>query len=270
MKKLTLLLIILISLSSCGVQWQYTSLNTAGHIDGIYRSNDFKIDTINSVSDLRWKLRTDFQFRLDFAQYALNQPQSFDWNNRILGNRYSFYNPYLGYNSFWDRTQMWNDWVWNYPYNNWGWNSGWNRWGYNNWNTPYLYGWNRPWNSWNYYHPYYRRGRINVAYVNGYRARTSSIYNNTTNRLNINKNDQTTRSNKRTRRVKTQSYSNGGRSRSRQVVPNQTIRINQPTNVQPRQIRRRPSTPVPQQPVRSQRPSRQRRSSSSEIGRAHV
>ena len=92
MKKLTLLLIILISLSSCGVQWQYTSLNTAGHIDGIYRSNDFKIDTINSVSDLRWKLRTDFQFRLDFAQYALNQPQSFDWNNRILGNRYSFYN----------------------------------------------------------------------------------------------------------------------------------------------------------------------------------
>ena len=60
MKLIYSLLILL--LTSCGVQWQYTTLNHAAQIDSIYRSPDVQIDTINSVSDLRWKLRTDFIF----------------------------------------------------------------------------------------------------------------------------------------------------------------------------------------------------------------
>ena len=70
-------------LTSCGVGFQYTALNHAGHIDGIYSSNDIvlevpsniQIDTLNEFQ-LRRKLRTDFQFRYDFAQYAMNQPYS--------------------------------------------------------------------------------------------------------------------------------------------------------------------------------------------------
>ena len=50
-------------------------------------SNDTKIDTINSYFQLRHKLRTDFSFRWDFAQYAMQQPYSWYWNNdgRLLG-----------------------------------------------------------------------------------------------------------------------------------------------------------------------------------------
>ena len=53
--------------------------------DGIYESDDMypiylevpestKIDTINNLFQLKRKLRTDFNFRWDFAQYAMNQP----------------------------------------------------------------------------------------------------------------------------------------------------------------------------------------------------
>ena len=43
-------------------------------------AEDTKIDTIGSYSQLRWKLRTDFNFRWDFAQYAMNQPYSWYWS----------------------------------------------------------------------------------------------------------------------------------------------------------------------------------------------
>lgn len=106
-----------------------------------------------SYSQLRWKLRTDFQFRYDYAQYAMSQPQSFDWNNPLLNNRYNFYNPYLGYSYFGGRTQMWNDWLWGFTPYRWS-PFGYDRWGYNNlgWNNYYgwdnYYGWNN-WNTWN-------------------------------------------------------------------------------------------------------------------------
>ena len=80
MKLIYSLLILL--LTSCGVQWQYTTLNHAAQVDSIYNSP--KIDTINSLSDLKYKLRTDFSFRWDFAQYAMQQPYSWYWNNPRL------------------------------------------------------------------------------------------------------------------------------------------------------------------------------------------
>ena len=185
MKKLLVLLILL--LTSCGVGFKYTTLNHAGHIDGIYSSNDYKIDTLNDFQ-VRHKLRTDFNFRYDIAQYALSQPASFDWNNRLLGNRYNWNRPYWGYSYYWDRTQMWNDWVWGYnsysPYM-------WSPWGYDRWGYNY-YGWNNyGWNNWgwrqqmnNYAWVY--RNRPNTVRINGRRG-----FSNIQNRVVINNTNRT-------------------------------------------------------------------------------
>ena len=175
MKK-SLFLLLILTFTSCGVGLQYSTLNTAGHIDGIYSSNNPKINIINSFSEFQWKLRTDFNFRYDFAQYALTQPRSFDWNNRILGNRYNWFHPYLGYNYYWNRDQMWNDWVWGYPFNyGIGYTYSWRnrRWSSNQWGWNNYYGWNNG---------FYNRYRdINVAYHIGRRGNTRTINRRTVN-----------------------------------------------------------------------------------------
>ena len=255
MKKSLFFLLILV-LTGCA-SFQVSTLNH----DPIYsiEGSDTEITVINNEFELQRLLRTDFNFRFDFAQYALRQPASFDWNTRVLGNRYSYYNPYYS------RSQMWNDWVWGYNwYSPHRWSPyGYDRWGYNNygWNN---YGWNNYQNNWGW-----RQGRnnygwnnrynINTVRINGIRGRTATIYNSRVTN-NIITNDKTSKPNLRSVTT-TESSSNGRGSRSRQIVPNKQIRINKPTNVQPRQVRRRPSTSVPQQLIRSQRTSRQRRPS---------
>ena len=174
MKKVLLLLGLL--LTGCSTTYH---VSTVGH-DPIYDTvlevpAGVQIDTL-SYRQLQWKLRTDFQFRYDFAQYALSQPRSFDWNNRILGYNYNWSNRYWSYNYYWNRDMMWNDWVWGYPYSNfgynnwyswnrpyWGWNNhyyGWNSWGWNNW------GWRQEMNNYAWQH----RNRPNTAYINGRRG----------------------------------------------------------------------------------------------------
>jgi len=193
--------ILLMLLTSCGVGLRYTALNHAGHIDGIYSSNDVvinvpsnvQIDTLN-YRQLQWKLRTDFQFRFDFAQYALSQPRSFDWNNRILGNRYNWNRNNWGYSyySYWNRTQMWNDWAWGFTPHRWS-PFGYDMWGYNNWMGNAHWGWNNSWwngyNNW-YNGPFHNPGynvawnssrNNNVAYINGRRGSNITNYNNRTN-----------------------------------------------------------------------------------------
>ena len=183
-------------LCSCGVQFQYGVLNTAGQIDGIYQTSSTKVDTINSVFDLKRKLRNDFNFRWDFAQYAMNQPYSFYWNNPRLE---SIWRPYNRFDVYFYSNWFWNDWAFNYPFHHtWGWNN------WYNWNRPYYYyGWNRPYNPWNNWYqgpfnnPGYnvvwnssRRGR-NVAYINGNRASynisNTLVLNRNKPRVNINK-----------------------------------------------------------------------------------
>jgi len=180
-KSLFLLLVLL--LTGCA-SFQVSILNH----DPIYviKGSDTEINVIGNEFELQRLLRTDFNFRYDFAQYAISQPRSFDWNNRVLGNRYSFYNPYYS------RTQMWNDWAWGYNWysphpmssfgNNWGsyqyygWNNyGWrynNRWGYNRWNN---------WNYGYYRHNYNRYRGTNVAYHTGRRGNTRTINRRTVN-----------------------------------------------------------------------------------------
>jgi len=272
MKKGILLALLITSvLTSCGVQFKYTALNHAGHIDGIYSSRDYTVDTLNEFQ-FRNKLRTDFNFRYDFAQYALSQPASFDWNNRLLGNRYNWNRPYWGYSYYWDRTQMWNDWVWGYPYNNWY-----------SWNRPYWRSNSSWWNGYRnwYQSPWYNPGynviwsnsrRENISYINGYRtsrlstSRNSSV--NTNRRTNYNKrvipnnNDKAINTNTR-RHVVPEGSNNGRRSRVRENILIKPTVPRQPNTIQPRQVRGGQRSPVLQQTRTSSQPNVQRRNGSS-------
>ena len=191
--------VILLSLCSCSTY----RLSTLNH-DPIYGSNavvlqvpsDVKIDTIDSFFQLRSKLRTDFSFRWDFAQYAMQQPYSWYWNNPRLEN---FWRPYNRFDVYFYSNWFWNDWAFNYPYHSyWGMNSWYRPWGWNSWNRPY-----DPWNNWYqgpWHNPGYnvvwnssRRGQRNIAYINGPRgSRGNSIIqrdnNNIENRIIVNRN----------------------------------------------------------------------------------
>ena len=158
MKKLTLLLFFLINLYSCGVQWQYTTLNTVGQIDSIYSSSNVEADTINSIFDLKRKLRNDFNFRWDFAQYAMQQPYSFYWNNPRLEG---IWRPYNRFDVYFYSNWFWTDWAYNYPFHHtWGWNN------WYSWNRPYYYyGWYRPYRPWNnWYQGPFNNQSYNVVY----------------------------------------------------------------------------------------------------------
>ena len=185
MIKNLLISVLLVLLTSCGASWHVSTLNHDPIYDDenyIVVSDDVKIDTLSEFQ-FRNKLRNDLSFRLDFAKYALSQPVSFDWNNRLLGRQYnSRWNSY-----YWNRDQMWNDWAWGYTgWNSWGsphrWSPfgydrwgygihyGWNNhgWGYNNWMGNVHYGWNNYY-GWNgYYGQSWRRG--NTSYIYGRRG----------------------------------------------------------------------------------------------------
>ena len=167
-------LILLILLFTGCASFQVSTLNH----DPIYsiEGSDAEITVINNEFELQRLLRDDFNFRYDFAQYAKSQPISFDWNNRILRNsrfnRYNYNNRYSwsngrGYSSYWNRDQMWDDWLWGYQYGNGiGWSYSWNnnRWSSNSWNNYYGWGNGYGWNNYNRY-----RG-TNVAYHRGRRS----------------------------------------------------------------------------------------------------
>ena len=204
MRHILILISFALLTTSCGT-FKVSTLN----YDPIYDSNgnEIEVTVIKSQGQFDRLLRTDFTFRYNYAQYALSQPRSFDWNNRVLGYRNNFYNPY-GFNmwgtSYWNRDQMWNDWVWGYTgWNSWGSPHRWSPFGYDRWGYNIHYGWNNHgwgyygngWNNyygngWNNYYGqnnwYGRRGRNNVSYING---RRGSISNEviTNRRVNTNK-----------------------------------------------------------------------------------
>ena len=173
-------------LTSCGVQWQYTALNHAGHT-ATYVSlpSDVQVDTITSRWQFERKLRTDFNFRWDYARYMMNQPISFYYMQSTS------FRPYTAYNMWWNSTQLWTDWAFNYPYNSWWgmsnmyggwhantWNNHWYRYGYSGWygHDSMMWGWNSPWGQQNYWgHNQWRRNNINYTYINGRRGSTMSI-----------------------------------------------------------------------------------------------
>ena len=129
-------------------------------------AEDTKIDTL-SFSQFRWKLRTDFNFRWDYAQYAMNQP--YNWYSSFS---YNVWRPYNSFDVYFNRHNFWYDWAFNYPY----------YWGYSSWHNPWRHHWYRPYNwgySW-YSGPWHNPGyniiwnssreNNNVAYISGRRG----------------------------------------------------------------------------------------------------
>ena len=212
MKNLLALITVLL-LTSCGTTYRISTLNhdpIYGDENYVLVIDDVKVDTLNEFQ-FRNRLRTDFQLRYDYAQYALSQPRSFDWNNKLLRTRYNWNRPYYGYggyNHYWNRTEMWNDWVWGYTgWDSWGSPHRWSPFGYDRWGYGIHYGWNnhgwsyswnnRRWSSnqwgnpygWNNYYGwnngFYNRYRgINVAYHTGRRGSVINQRRVTPNRTN--------------------------------------------------------------------------------------
>jgi hypothetical protein len=151
MKKLLSLLLIL--LMGCATFQVSTLDHTPIYV---VESIDTKIRVIDNEFELHRLLKTDFNFRYDFAQYVIRQPIGWHYNNRFpnyrVFNRYSWFNGHLlGYM---DASEMWNSWLWGYPYNygvGWSYNWDYNRWLSNSWNHPH---------NWGTYYRY--RGRTNI------------------------------------------------------------------------------------------------------------
>jgi hypothetical protein len=234
MKKILLFLLLALLLTGCA-SFQVSTLNH----DPIYsiEGSDAEITIINNEFELQHLLRTDFNFRYDFAQYALRQPISFDWRfNRF--NRYNYWNPYMGYNYYWNRDQMWNDWVWGYPYGNGiGWSYSWNnrRWSSNQWGNPYgwnnYYGWGNGY-GWNNYNRY--KG-TNVVYHRGRRGNTRTINrrtvnnNRTVNTVNPPRRVITPKPRRVIRNNNTPTINTKPVRRTRTVIP--SVRVNTPTRI---------------------------------------
>lgn len=253
-------------LASCSTQFRLMGYDQTNHVSAhnvstsMSHLGDVKIDTLNEFQ-FRNKLRTDIGFRLDFAQYALSQPRSFDWNNRLLGTMYNWNRPYSywGYNGYWSRDQMWNDWAWGFTPHRWS-PFGYDRWGYNNygwnaWNSPY-YGWygshfNNYYGGWPYYGnnvygiPGWRRGQSNTAYINGRRSSIRTEVNNgrRTNNTTTRRNTSNTRNN--------EVIINNNSNRSN----NSRVRVYQRPENNSNNINTRPSIIREKPPVRNNRPT---------------
>ena len=182
MKKLITLLVLGLVLTSCGSQYQLSTLNHEPEYIG-----DVRVDIIDNEMELSRKLRFDDKFRWDFAQYAMRQDMrwnyDFYWNNRMY-RRGPFASPS---DFYWNSQLYWWNWASNSPFNmgfnHWdpfgfnnnygmGWSYSWNNrsWSSNQWGNPY--GWNNYY-GWN--NGFYNRYRgTNVAYHTGRRSSTMS------------------------------------------------------------------------------------------------
>ena len=136
--KLICIIVLTLSVNSCGVNWQINSYNS-NNIDDIY-----DVEIIQTQSQLDWKLRTDWTFANNYYLFLQRQNYSFFQNQYYYNRLHRF-----GWNSPHDYWMNW-QWSWYNGYNN---NGGyWNSWNaypyYGNWNTNYW---------WNYQnrHPYY-------------------------------------------------------------------------------------------------------------------
>ena len=132
--KLICIIVLTLSVNSCGVGWQINSYNTD------YSDENYQVEVIQTPSQLDWKLRTDWDFANNYYRFLQRQNYSFFQNQYYRNRLYRF-----GWNSPHD---YWMNWQWN-------WHSGYN-------------GYGGYWNSWNQY-PYY--GNWNGNYWWNYRNR---------------------------------------------------------------------------------------------------
>lgn len=255
MKQLATLILILggLLLGSCSAQFRLMGYDRTNQVSAQSMQSSFenyensvKIDTLNEFQ-FRNRLRTDINFRLDFAKYALSQPQSFDWNNRLLGRSYdSRWNSY-----YWNRTQVWNDWAWGYTgWNSWGSPHRWSPFGYDRWGYGIHYGWNNHgWgHGWNNYNGYYNNGWPyygNNVYNSPYWGRSNVYYGRRTTTRNGRAQSSMIEANKRKRRATNTRVNTRVRNtnNSNNTLQNNTTPRNNNTKIKP--IRNTPSTRIP-------------------------
>lgn len=167
--KLICIIVLSLSLNSCGVQWQYQAYNTAGYVDTL-RSEGVAVDEIRTASQLRWKLRTDWSFANDYYFFLQQQDFAFFhrqyFNNRLWN--FGWYSPHDywlnwqgGWNSGYSYWSPWNQYPW---YGNWG-SSQW-----------YWYQWNNPWQYSYVYGP--RTSYLGNVYSGRYSNRNRFVYSN--------------------------------------------------------------------------------------------
>ena len=227
-------------------------------------AEDTKIDTL-SYSQFKWKLRTDFNFRWNYAQYAMNQP--YNWYSSFS---YNVWRPFNSFDVYFNRYDFWYDWAFNYPY----------YWGYSSWHNPWRHHWYRPYN-WGYswyngpwHNPGYniiwnssRENNNNIAYISGRRGSRnvdigtnsniqntiSRRYNNPRNNVDNNNLNNIVNELRENYNVKPRVYNNPNN------VPNNNVRINNNNNVKPNWNNSRPiinnnSITRPSTPVRTYSP----------------
>ena len=127
--KLLLILVLTLSLNSCGVHWQ---INSVGHTSQV--DQELQVEEINTLSQLRWKFQRDWDFANNYYAFLQQQNYSFFQNMYWQNRMYRF--------------------GWNSPHSYWmNWQSGWNT-GYSYNQYPYYGNWNsnswyhNQWNGW--------------------------------------------------------------------------------------------------------------------------
>jgi hypothetical protein len=134
--KLICIIVLALSVNSCGVSWQIQSVNQAAQVDTLY-----DVDVITTRSQLEWKMQRDWTFANNYYRFLQQQNYSF-FQSQYYTNRLDRFG-WNGPHDYWMNWQWnWhsgysNSWMWNqYPYyGNWG-SSQWNyyqnsgHWGY--------------------------------------------------------------------------------------------------------------------------------------------
>ena len=105
--------ILLLILTGCGSVQLSTINHKPTKFVVLEVPNTVKIDTL-SYARLDWKMRTDFRFRWDYAQFAMNQPYSF-YTSPFVNK---FWKPLSPIDAYWNRHNFWYDWAFGYPYFN--------------------------------------------------------------------------------------------------------------------------------------------------------
>tara|TARA_R110000850_G_scaffold98509_1_gene204687 strand:- start:251 stop:1105 length:855 start_codon:yes stop_codon:yes gene_type:complete len=119
--KLICIIVLSLTVNSCGVSWQIQSVNQAAQVDTLY-----DVDVITSRSQLNWKMQRDWTFANNYYRFLQQQNYSF-FQNQYYYNRLDRFG-WNGPHDYWMNWQWnWhsgysNSWMWNqYPYyGNWG------------------------------------------------------------------------------------------------------------------------------------------------------
>jgi hypothetical protein len=119
--KLICIIVLALSVNSCGVSWQIQSVNQAAQVDTLY-----DVDVITTRSQLEWKMQRDWTFANNYYRFLQQQNYSF-FQSQYYTNRLDRFG-WNGPHDYWMNWQWsWhsgysNSWMWNqYPYyGNWG------------------------------------------------------------------------------------------------------------------------------------------------------